>query len=199
MYPLRSTCELYRRGSVIANVIHLRQLMAAWHYHTKLLPLGGVKCVHGVVPSVIKVPRVAPESISRIDELVDQQPTYWSSMPDAFVNPLVERLSRWLPETESWSERARMFGDDLNDQCSIWLDGDGKLERIAIQFSLSNPNPINLKNLLGMPEISQCVILGIQSECLYEPSIANWTSDMLKCSAHHFLRGHDYFSHSNGG
>ena len=27
LYPLRSTCELYRRGSVIANVIHLRMKM----------------------------------------------------------------------------------------------------------------------------------------------------------------------------
>ena len=173
--------------------------MSAWHYHTKVLPVVGVRRVHGTIPSVIEVPRVTQESINRIDEIADEQPNYWSFIPDAFITPLVQQLARWLPETESWSERARMFGDDLNDQCSIWLNDDGKLERIAIEFCLSNPDPSNLKKLMEMPEISQCVIHGIQSENVYEPSIANWTSDMLKCSAHRFLRGHDYFSQPNGG
>jgi len=59
----------YRPGSAVTDVIHLRERMSAWHYHTKLLPVVGVRHVHGTIPSVIAVPRVTPESITRIDEM----------------------------------------------------------------------------------------------------------------------------------
>ena len=170
----------FRRGPVNVAVIHLRGLMSAWHYHTRLLPLEGVVRFHGAVPSMIEVPRATPENVSRLDENADRQPNYWSHAPDAFVRSLTEQLACWLPETDSWSETARMFGDDLNDQCSIWLNDDRKLERITIEFSLSNPIPQNLRRLLAIPEISNCVMHGIQSERIYQPFIENWTSGMLE-------------------
>ena len=43
LYPLRSTCELHRRGSVIANVIGLRNVHGDW-----VAPLQNCTRVNGV-------------------------------------------------------------------------------------------------------------------------------------------------------
>lgn len=146
--------------------------------------------VHGCIPPSITVTRVTPETIDRIDAICDAMPSYWAEIPEDFTNRLESDLASLMPETESWSPNARMFGEDsMYDQLSIWRDDDGELERINILFSLSNPNPDKLTRLLALPSLNDCLFLGIQSESVYVPTLDNWLADMCACSAVRYLSG----------
>ncbi|GAA5511236.1 hypothetical protein [Novipirellula caenicola] len=174
--------------------------MGAWQYSVNLLPANGVIRVHGRIPPSITVPRVTPESIANIDVVCDARPNYWLRLPDSLGVDLVAQLEKWLTETESWSPNARMFGDDdTHDQLSIWRDDNGNLERINMLFSLSNPAPNNLTQLLSMPSLHECLFHGIQSEAVYVPTLDNWIADMHNCSAARYLRGREYPVPREGG
>jgi len=174
--------------------------MGAWQYSVDLIPTHGVMRVHGCIPPSITVPRVTPDTVTKIDEICDAKPNYWLGLPDSIATGLVAELETWLNETESWSQDARMFGDnDMHDQLSIWRDYDGNLERINMRFSLSNPAPNNLSRLLAMPSLKDCLFHGIQSESVYLPTLDNWLADMLACSASRWLRGSDYFDTTTRG
>ena len=167
--------------------------MGAWQYSVNLIPALGVVREHGCVPRSITVPRVTPETLANVDAICDTRTNYWLGLSDSFVASVEAQLESWLVETDSWSPNARMFGDDDTlDQLSIWRNDDRNLERINILFSLSNPDPNNLARMMAFPSLKDCLLLGIQSESVYIPTLENWLSDMRTCSAVRYLRGRDY-------
>ncbi len=165
--------------------------MAAWQYSVNLIPKQGVIRVHNGVPQSISVVRVTPETLREIDTVTT--PNYWREVSGSFCADLESQLASWLPETDSWSTNARMFGsDDMHDQLSIWRDDTGNLERINVLISLSNPNPGNVTRLLAFPALADCLLHGIQSESVNAPKLENFLKDIRDCSAFRFLRGRDF-------
>ena len=154
--------------------------------------------VHGYIPASIGVVRVTPETVHQTDTIVI--PNYWHGISESLTADVEAQLVSWLTETDSWSPNARMFGeDDMHDQLSIWRDDSGKLERINILISLSNPDPDNLAHLFAFPALNDCFLHGIQSELVYEPTRENFLSDIRSCSAFRFLRGREYYDAGDFG
>ena len=164
--------------------------MSNWHYTANLLPVSGVLREHGDVPQSITVHRVTPDNIRQLSEVHAATPNYWADVDATFALNLEAQLTAWVPENTSWSDRARMFGDDMTDQLGIWRDENGSLCRINVLFCLSNPNLDNLRRFLNMPVLADCLLHDIQSESVFRPTAENWALHVRSCSAMRYLDDH---------
>src|SRR5689334_7921060 len=98
-------------------------------------------------------------------------------------SPNVKQLSELLSERDSWSDLARMFGVDGKDEIEIWRNEAGGLSRICVAFCLYDPDAHFIRSSLACARAFKCVFLGIQSQEIFSPPIAEFVSHAEKCSA----------------
>ena len=160
--------------------------MSAWQFKTELLPIDGLIAHHGCIPKQLTTTRLSDAiSIDNALQETDELLPYWSNFSN--VNALEMAICELLPERDSWSELARMFGVNGKDEIEIWRTEDGSVFRICPSFCLSNPDAEFIRSSLACASSFKCVFLGIQSRQIFSPSMAEFVTHAEKCSAARFV------------
>src|SRR3954451_3483077 len=91
--------------------------MAIWQFKFDLLPESGFKRLHGGLLPNLSFARspAGPRLVREAQEEVN----YWAGSDPFSLIPDIQTL---LPERKSWSEDARMFGNEEGDAVEVWAD-----------------------------------------------------------------------------
>jgi hypothetical protein len=160
--------------------------MAPWQFRTKLVPRKGVLQQHGKIPKHLEVVRVSSDvALETLESQADALPNYWEGqMP---LSQVEEKLSHLLLARESWSDSAKMYGESKADSIEIWGKGDRIVDRVAVSFSLSEPNIEFIKAAIAAVRELDCVFLNIQTKEVFEPELDVFIAQAEACSASRFL------------
>ncbi len=159
--------------------------MAAWHFKTRVLPLSGLRAVYGSVPSALPTSRPHGSGTASEDAgEANAQPTseLWANVAShAAIEGVFSAL---LPESESWSSHARMFGDEMGSRVELWKSPDsGLIEDICIFFSMSVIDPKFLTAALRTTRSSLCALLDVQAGLIFDPDIPSFITRVRASSA----------------
>ena len=147
--------------------------MAAWQFQFSLLPVAGILRLHG------KVVTTLPEYDMRnpdapIKELSDFN-NYWEGI--RMPSPWIESLERLLPQKKSWSDEAKMFGDDESDNIEVWNDD------INCSIDVRNLNMPLVISIVQIANHMQCKIILKDGGLLIDPDIFKVTSELKNSRA----------------
>lgn len=123
-------------------------------------------------------------AVGRFDDCTLIEEDYWAEIGD--TKAVENEIAKLLPERESWSSHARMFGVKGSDEVEIWKK-NGKLSRIAVGISLFEPNPGNIRAILDCASRLACRIHTLQSQAIFDPSITSFVVQAEQCSAAIFI------------
>lgn len=160
--------------------------MSAWQFRIEILPVDGLVARHGAVPKELAAMKLS--DAGAIDDGkpgTDELPRYWRGYLE--FGAFETAIGGLLPERESWSELARMFGVNGEDEAAIWRAEDGSVSRISLSFSLREPNVQFIHSALDCASSFKCVFHGIQSHQIFSPSMAEFVAHAEKCSAARFV------------
>lgn len=160
--------------------------MSAWQFKTKILPASGLIARHGKIPKQVEVVRFTTSvPIEDLERRSDELPDYWEDFDNSEA---VERgIGELLPERDSWSSLARMFGERGKDEIEVWRKQDGPLSRITVSFCLSEPDPVFIRAVLDFASGFNLKLLALQSHDVFEPSVPTFVTQAEKCSAARFI------------
>ncbi len=160
--------------------------MSAWQFNTKVLPESGLIAFYGKIPKQVDV--VSFTNSVPIEELERQSaelPNYWEDFKKS--ETLETTMAELLPERESWSSMARMFGENDKDEVVIWREENGRLSRIKVSFSMSEPNPDFIRAVLDCVRLNKCKLLALQVNEIFEPTLNDFVTQAERCSAARFI------------
>jgi len=127
--------------------------MAVWQYKFTMVPQAGIESVHGCIPDCVESFRGVWD-----DEGFDPEaelPNYWQGVapPENFSDD----FRSLLPERESWSDDALMFGISGGDQVELW-----KGDNISVRMDLRAPNRELLDSILNLAAREQLMIVPLE-------------------------------------
>ncbi len=156
--------------------------MAVWHFKFGLIPTEGLKREFGdddvaVVPEYVSHPDgpryLGPEELERL-------PNYWSD--PAKLRQIAMALSSFMPEMKSWSDKARMFGNDEDERVEVWEDDvHCRVSMAEVDFEL-------LDKLLGLAQRFDCRLVIHGTGALVAPDMASLTPHVESSIAFKFCR-----------
>jgi hypothetical protein len=161
-------------------------VMSAWQFKVKILPARALVAHHGGMPDhveIVRFDKVAP--LEELERQCDELPNDWDGSDNS--EAVQREIAEVLPEKESWSSLARMFGENGKDEIELWYKADGQLSRITLSFSLSEPNPEFVQRVLELANRFDLRLLAIQSQEVFDPSITSFITQAEKCSAARFV------------
>src|ERR1022692_4794579 len=103
--------------------------MAVWHYEVALVPRAGIIRHHAGIPEELPGYRAIWNPEEGADEMF---PNYWV---DSLPEHLAEEIRGILPQFESWSDDALMFGKNETNRIVIRLGHD-----LDFRFDLREPD-----------------------------------------------------------
>lgn len=160
--------------------------MSAWQFKVSILPASGLIAHFGCIPEHIEVVRFTDSvPFEDLERRSDELPDYWECFDDS--EALEKAIEELIPERESWSSLARMFGENGKDEIEVWRREDGQLSRLTLSCSLSEPNPEFIRKLLDVASCFNLKLLAAQSQRVFDPSIASFVTQAEKCSAARFI------------
>lgn len=92
--------------------------MAVWQFKFSLVPTAGVQRIHGADAVVLQAYQISPDGPKFLDE--EENLNYWADLAD--LQEIALASSEILPEMESWSGDARMFGNKESNKIEVWND-----------------------------------------------------------------------------
>ena len=127
--------------------------MAVWHFKFGLIPNSGLRRVLGRTDDV-----VVPEHVSHPDGPRYLEPDELAALPNYWDDPSMLRqvamvVSSFMPEMKSWSEKARMFGDDEDDRVEVWEDD------VSCRIHLGHVDFELLEQILGLARRFDCKLV----------------------------------------
>lgn len=168
--------------------------MSAWQFKVKILPATALIAHHGGIPDHVEIVRF--DKAAPLDELerqCDKLPNYWDGLDNS--EAVQRAIAEVLPERESWSSLARMFGEKGKDEIELWYEADGQLSRVTLSFSLSDPNSEFVRSVVEISNRFNLRLLAIQSQEVFDPSMSSIITHAEKCSAARFLPTGKRLSH----
>lgn len=150
--------------------------MAIWHFKFYLVPASGIVRLHGADVKVLDEYRSAPGRPVFDEDAVF--PNYWD-------NPTVLRqialvVSGLLPEMHSWSDKARMFGDDDAHRVEVWPDD------VACRVNMRDFPYELMDRLLALAKKFDCEIAIGGSGAVVEPTMAALSPHIEASDAYKF-------------
>ena len=156
--------------------------MSAWHFNTRLVPASGLIAHHGAIPKHVEVVGLSNAvPLDALERRVDALPDYWEAFESC--EAVETALAGLLPERDSWNSLARMFGESSTDEIVIWCKENGHLSRVAVSFSLGAPNPVFIRDVLGVASRLNLKLVSVQSQEVF----AHFINQTEQCSAARFL------------
>lgn len=144
--------------------------------------------VHGEMPKEIEVLRVDfGVPMEELNKRHDPMPIYWTQSVDwSFIE---NEFANLLPEIDSWSDVARLFGNSDGDSVQIWKHdpNDGPIERLTVAFSLAEPNVDFIKSALAATRKCGCVLHAIESMAVIEPIPEHFVREAKRSRAYRFV------------
>lgn len=92
--------------------------MAIWQFKFSLVPASGIRRIHGSDVGVLREYQVTERSAKPTE--IAEMTNYWDG--SGSLRQLALAFSGILPEIKSWSDEARMFGDDESNKIEVWDD-----------------------------------------------------------------------------
>ncbi|NBF01544.1 hypothetical protein GV819_04495 [Pseudomonas sp. Fl5BN2] len=133
--------------------------MAVWHFKFALVPKEVIVSVCGGM--VKRLPEYSGEG--RGDEVLDGFPNYW--LGGKSIELLLDRASRLLPEIESWTSEARMFGCKDGDRIEVWEDD------VLCYLDLRKLSLSLLEGIIYLAASSDCSLVLFGSGEVVEPEL----------------------------
>jgi hypothetical protein len=100
----------------------------------------------------------------------DDRPSYLNFSP--FSPEVVEAVSRILPEMNSWTDSAKMFGESNGNKIELWDDS------IRVRIDMRWENQDFVEALVQLSVLLGCIIVCAEGGVVLEP---NETSLVLQC------------------
>lgn len=121
--------------------------MAVWQFKFTLIPISGIIRLHGAMIDVL------PEFAARapdapFDEDIDYS-NYWEGID---MTPMRAMARSILPDAESWSDEATMYGDSTTDDIQIWDDS------VDVRLNCGNLNLSLLNAVVAAARASNCCL-----------------------------------------
>ena len=155
--------------------------MAVWQFKFALVPTMGIEYVYGKM-----VPVLTEYQSGKFQVLDDADcPNYWQGNE---ISPeFISRVEAMLPERESWSNEATMYGDEDGDSIEIWGD-DFRCALDLRNFSLSI-----LVAVLDLAKSTHCKLVLHGSGEVIEPDLVEVVQRIKDSNAYAFcLSPEDY-------
>jgi len=156
--------------------------MAAWHFKFGLIPADGLKRVFGKADVAI-----IPEYVSHPDgprylepEELEGLPNYWSDPTK--LRQIAMGLSSFMPEMKSWSEKARMFGNDEDERVEVWDN------HVNCRINMGKVNFELLDKLLALAQRFDCKLVIDGTGALASADMASLTPHVEASTAYKFCR-----------
>jgi hypothetical protein len=157
--------------------------MAAWQFQFSLVPVAGIRRVHG------EVVRILPEYRTHIFSAPVKEASdfenYWDGIE--MLPAAVEVLKGLLPERVSWSGDAKMFGSEDGNSIEIWEDDINCCLDIR-SFDLSL-----LESLVGIAQMTKCMIVLKDDGRVIDPVLVSIVDEARRSSAAKFLENPSAF------
>lgn len=115
-----------------------------------------------------KIPLVLPEYRAKaspefMDSANDEFPNYWDNSPKTLE--IILEMELVLPQRESWSDEAIMFGQDGGNEAEIWTDD------FSCKVDLRNFSLPLLQKMIGLANKLGCMLVMIESGEPIEPDL----------------------------
>ena len=150
--------------------------MAIWHFKFYLVPASGIARLRGANAEVLDEYRSSPGRPEFDEDAVF--PNYWDD--PAVLRQIALAVSGLLPEMRSWSDEARMFGDDDAHRIEVW--GDDVRCRINMRDF-----PYDLMDrILALAKKFNCKIAVSGSGAVVEPTMAALSPHIEASDAYKF-------------
>jgi hypothetical protein len=159
--------------------------MATWQFDIDLLPRKQLVTMFGAVPTVLSED-LLDAAASWKEQLL---PADWGS-----------RISKFLPEAQSWSPQIRMWGEEDGDRLSVVYDDLGHAEGISVRIDARNPSQQFFEDLVEFANSIDAVFLVMEDFQLVEPGVDALVTRMNKSNACRFVEDpHEFLESIRNG
>lgn len=154
--------------------------MAVWHFKFSLIPTEGLLRVFGNADV-----SVVPEFVSHIDEPrylepeeLERLPSYWDG--PATLRQCAMAVSGFLPEMKSWSDAARMFGNEEDERIEVWDDG------VKCRINMRDVDLELLDKILHLAKRFECKLVIHNTGAVVAPDLASLAPHIESSNAYKF-------------
>lgn len=125
--------------------------MAIWQFSVSLVPIEGLLNHYGKLIEVVpEYGEMDPENPPDLDNPVDY-PNYWQNAQ--YLTDIAKRVSEILPQIESWSSEALMFGEERGNKVEIWNND------VYCRIDARSPDPNLLRLIADLAAEFKCVVV----------------------------------------
>ena len=160
--------------------------MAVWQYRGELIPEFWLIEKHGVLPATLDDYCMTEDM--DLDSLED--PTYW--LESHVPVDVLDRVRAILPQANSWSKDALMFGDEKSTDLAIWYHGK-EIEMIYFRWDLRDPDLEVLAQIVRLAKRLGSVIVSGDRGTVVEADLGAVLRDVQASSAYRFCRDPEGF------
>lgn len=162
------------------HINNLRQSMAVWQYKGEFIPESWLIARYGRIPEMLEDYLMTEDT--DLDAIED--PQYWKdiNVPDDLVQ-VVESI---LPEAQSWSDKARMFGNDRTNEIEVWY-ADGKVDCISFSWDVSHSDLEVLNQIVSLARRLGASIVTNQARVI-NADMETVLKDVMQSNAYRFCK-----------
>jgi hypothetical protein len=147
--------------------------MATWQFDMDLLPRKQLLALFGEVPSILK------------EDMLDAATTWGDQLlpPDC-----ANRISKLLPEGQSWSPAIRMWGEEDGNRISLFHDEAGHPNAISVRIDVRDPNKQFFEGIVEFANSLDAVFLVMEDFQIFEPGVEALVRLINQSSAGRFVK-----------
>ena len=153
--------------------------MATWQFDIDLVPRKQLLDMFGEMPSILNEGMLDAATIWREQQL----PTDCES-----------RISKLLPQDQSWSPQIRMWGEEDGNRISLVYGDAGNREAISVRIDVRNPNDQFFEDIVEFANSINAVFLVMEDWQIVEPGVDSLVIRMNQSNARRFVEDpYEYF------
>lgn len=156
--------------------------MAIWQYRGEFVPELWLIAKYGRIPIVLEGYLATEGDIDLND--VDN-PHWWRDI--SIPGDIAQWVNAILPQRESWSEDALMFGNEESSDFTIWYE-NAAVDAISFRWDLREPNIDLLNRIVRLAKELGAYVVSGDRATIIKPDFQAVLSDIKESDAYSFCK-----------